>query len=60
MQKQIEYRDYTFRSLAISIKYPYEELMDHVKKEEQAGWELFSIQAVLGEPFTYIVTVYKK
>lgn len=56
----VELREFTYRSLAISIKLPYEELFDHIKKEKINGWCLFSIQVVIGTPFTYLVTMYKE
>lgn len=56
----IEMREYVFRSCAISVKTPYEELIDHIKKEEVDGWKLFTIQAIVGTPFTYLVTMYRE
>ena len=54
-----EFKDYTIRVISISIKTPYQELIEHLLKEEKNGWNLFSIQAVIGEPYTYVVTLYK-
>jgi hypothetical protein len=59
MANQIKYKTYTYKSVAISVKTPYEELIDHIIKEEKNGWLLFSIQAVVGEPFIYVVTLFK-
>jgi hypothetical protein len=33
----VEIREYVFRTCAISVNTPYEELIDHLKKEEIDG-----------------------
>lgn len=52
-------KEYEYRVIGVSIKTPYQELIDHIIKEEQQGWSLFSIQAIVDKPFTYLVTLYK-
>lgn len=52
-------KEYEYRVIGVSIKTPYQELIDHIIKEEQSGWKLFSIQAIVDKPFTYLVTLYK-
>jgi hypothetical protein len=52
-------KQYEYKVVGISIKTPFQELIDHIIKEEQQGWKLFSVQAIVDKPFTYVVTLYK-
>lgn len=52
-------KQYQYRVIAVTIKTPYQELIDHIIKEESNGWKLFSIHAVVGVPCNYLITLYK-
>jgi len=56
----VEFKEYIFKSFTITVKTPFEELLDHIKKEEIDGWKLFAIQSIIETPFTYFVTMYRK